>query len=297
MNRIDTMRSFVEVARHGSFSAAARHLGLSRALVSRHILDLEQRLEIRLLNRTTRSVTLTEAGGHHLAFCGRVLEEMQIEDGALRRLREEPEGTLKVIAPMWFGSLDVGGVITGFVAEHPRIRVNLALGGFGSRTFGFLDEGFDVAIHTRKMPSSRLIARQLGSIRWSLCAGPDYVARAGTPQGPDELGRHACLVHTHDLPWRLRADSRSTVLRTSPALTSNSYLTLRTAALRGLGVAMLPHCIVAEDIAERRLVPLLPHVPLAPRPLYAAYSPGGKPPAKVALFVRHLAQRFRAAPL
>lgn len=297
MDRLVTMTSFVEVAKQGSFSVAAKHLGLSRALVSRHISDLERRLEARLLNRTTRSVTLTEAGNRHFAFCTRLLEEMHVEDDALRRIREEPEGTLRVLAPMWFGSLDIGAVITDFIEAHPRISVSLILGGFGARTFGFLDEGFDVAIHTRKMPESRLIARRLGLLRWALCASREYLARAGVPVNLDALKSHACLVHLHDAPWRFRVKSGSLLVKTQPALSSNSYLTLRTAALRGLGIAMLPTCIVNEDIVAGRLTPVLTDVRLPDRPLYAAYSPGGKPPAKVGLFVRHLAQRFGAMTL
>jgi DNA-binding transcriptional LysR family regulator len=297
MDRIDTMRSFVEVGRLGSFSAAARQLGLSRALVSRHILDLERRLEVRLLNRTTRSVTLTEAGNHHFTFCTRVLEQMHAEDTTLRRLREEPEGTLKVIAPMWFSSLDIAGWITDFIATHPRIAVNLVLGGFGSRTFGFLDEGFDVAIYTRKLPASRLKARLLGSIHRTLCASPSYLERASAPRKLDELRQHACLVHRNDMPWRFLTGSRTVLVRTQAALTSNSYLTLRTANLRGLGIAILPSCMVEEDMRLGRLAPVLKQISLPPRPLYAAYSPGGKPPAKVALFIRHLAEKFRSTPL
>ena len=297
MDRIDTMTSFVEVARHGSFSIAAKQLGLSRALISRHVLDLEQRLEVRLLNRTTRSVTLTEAGRRHLDFCTRLLDDLRAEDSALHRMHEEPEGVLKVVAPMWFGSLDLGGVITDFVRSHPRISINLTLGGFGSRTFGFLEEGFDVAVHTRKMPASRLIARRVGMIRWTLCASPTYLREQETPETAEALREHACLVHGHDLPWHFRLKSRTVRITTSPVMTSNSYLTLRTAALRGLGIAMLPSCIVNEDIAAGLLRPVLPTIVLPDRPLFVAYSPGGKPPAKVTLFVRHLAQRFRAAPL
>ena len=175
--------------------------------------------------------------------------------------------------------------------------MNLSLGGFGSRTFAFLDEGFDVAIHTRKLPASRVIARQLASIRSTICASPAYLDRASAPLRWDELKHHACLVHTSDTSWRLKIGSRTVLVKTTAALTSNSYLTLRMAALRGLGIAMLPSCIAAEDMQAGRLVPLLPQVSLPPRPLYAAYAPGGKPPAKVTLFVRYLAQRFRLTPL
>jgi DNA-binding transcriptional LysR family regulator len=297
MDRIETMGSFVEVAKHGSFSVAARQLKISRALVSRHIQDLEQSLGIRLLNRTTRSVTLTEAGSRYFAFCNRMLEEMSLEEKALRRTQDEPEGVLKVVAPMWFGSLDIGGVIADFITLHPRIAVNLVLGGLGSRTFRFLDEGFDVAIHTRKLPDSRLIARRLGSISWTLCASPAYLDKAQKVQSLDELKHHACLAHALNTPWRFRNGSRTVIVKTDAILTCNNYLPLRMAALRGLGITMLPSSMVEEDLKAGRLSPLLPQYPPLLRPLHVAYSPGGKLPAKADLFVKYLVQRFRSAPL
>jgi DNA-binding transcriptional LysR family regulator len=297
MDKIETMTSFVEVAKNGSFSVAARHLKLSRALVSRQIRDLEQKLGVRLLNRTTRSVTLTEAGGRYFAFCSRTLDEIRLAETSLRRTQDEPEGVLKVIAPVWFGSLDIGGAIAEFIALHPRIRINLILGGFGSRQFRFLDEGFDLSIHTRKLPATRLIARRLGTISWKLCASPAYLDRAGEAQSLDELSEHACIIHVRDTPWRFRIGSRSSIVRANPVVTSNSYLPLRVAALEGLGIAMLPSALVDEDIREGRLRQVLPQCPLPVRPLHIAYSPGGKLPAKADLFVKHLVQRFRTLPL
>jgi DNA-binding transcriptional LysR family regulator len=297
MDRIETMGSFVVVAKHGSFSIAARQLGLSRALVSRHIRDLEERLGVRLLNRTTRSVTLTEPGSRYFSFCSRMLEEMSLEEEALRTTQDEPEGILKVVAPMWFGSLDIGGIIADFVALHPRIAVNLVLGGLGSRTFRFLDEGFDVAIHTRKLPASRLTARRLGWISWTLCASPTYLSRTGELQSLDELKHRACLVHALNIPWRFRNGSRTVLIKTNATLTSNSYLPLRMAALRGLGITMLPSSMVDEDLKAHRLAPVLPHYPVPLRPLHVAYSPGGQLPAKADLFVKYLVQRFRSTPL
>ena len=297
MDRLETMTSFVEVAKQGSFSSAANQLRLSRALVSRHIQDLEEHLGARLLNRTTRSVTLTEAGNRYFEFCSRMLEELSAEEGSLRKAQDKPEGVLKIIAPVWFGSLDIGGIIGDFVATNPRVKINLVLGGFGTRQFRFLDEGFDLSIHTRELPVSTLVARRLGFISWKLCASPSYLSRTKELESLDELQQHACLVHNRDNPWRFRSGSRSIVVKTNPLVTSNSYLPLRLAAIRGLGISMLPSAMVDEDIRARRLVPVLSHYPLPVRPLSVAYSPGGRLPAKTDAFIKHLVKSFRSMPL
>jgi DNA-binding transcriptional LysR family regulator len=288
------MGSFVEVAKHGSFSLAALQLRLSRALVSRHISDLEQRLGFRLLNRTTRSVTLTEAGKRYLLLCNRVLGEINSGEMALRRTLEEPEGNLKIVAPVWFGNLDIAGIIADFATLHPRIVIELTLGGIESRTARFLDEGFDVAIHTRKLPDSRLRARRLGSINWTLCASPAYLSQSKELQSPDELKHHSCLVHSLNPPWQFRAGSRTVRIKPKAVFSSNSYLPLRLAALRNLGVTILPSVMVMEDLKALRLAPVLPRYPIPPRPLHVAYSPSGKLPAKADLFVKYLVRSFRS---
>jgi DNA-binding transcriptional LysR family regulator len=297
MDKIETMGSFVEVAKHGSFSVAALQLRLSRALVSRHISDLEQRLGIRLLNRTTRSVTLTEAGKRYLSLCNRVLHEMNSGETALRKALEEPEGQLKIVAPVWFGNLDIAGIITDFASLHTRISVELTLGGMESRTARFLDEEFDVAIHTRKLPDSRLRARRLGSINWTLCASPAYLGQSKELQSPEELKYHPCLVHSLNPPWQFRAGSRTLRIKPKAAFSSNSYLPLRLAALRRLGITILPSAMVMDDLKALRLAPVLPRYPIPLRPLHVAYSPSGKLSLKADLFVKYLVRRFRSISL
>jgi DNA-binding transcriptional LysR family regulator len=145
-----------------------------------------------------------------------MLEELGAEEAGLRKAQDRPEGVLKIIAPVWFGSLDIGGIIGDFVALNPRVKINLVLGGFGTRQFRFLDEGFDLSIHTRELPVSTLVARRLGFISWKLCASPSYLSRTKELESLDGLQQHACLVHTRDNPWRFRSGSRTIVVKTNP---------------------------------------------------------------------------------
>jgi DNA-binding transcriptional LysR family regulator len=151
MDRFTVMKSFVSVVRHESFAGAARALGISRALVSRHIADLELQIGIRLVNRTTRSVSATEAGKKYLQFAQRILTEIAEEDASMVAMRENAEGELSVVSPKWIGSLDLGDAVAAFASEHPKIHVRLELGGLSERTYDFIEEGYDIAFHTKNL--------------------------------------------------------------------------------------------------------------------------------------------------
>src|SRR5215510_8311167 len=164
MDRFRTMQSFVEVIRLGSFSEAAKTLGLSRALVSRHITDLEKHLAVRLLTRTTRRVTPTEAGAKYFDFCQRLMSEIEQTEASLKRLQMEPEGTLKILAPKSFTTLSLGDAITSFATAHPNLHISLMLDDLSFRSYDFLERGFDVAVHKTPIRDSSLVARKIGSL-------------------------------------------------------------------------------------------------------------------------------------
>src|SRR5882757_1347466 len=155
------MKSFVSVVKHESFAGAARSLSISRALVSRHIADLERQLGIRLVNRTTRSVTLTEAGRKYYDFAHRILNDIEEEDAAMTALREKAEGELTVVSPKWIGSLDLGDAVAAFAIEHPKVRVRLELGGLSDHTCNFVEEGYDIAFHTKNLRDSSVMVKKV----------------------------------------------------------------------------------------------------------------------------------------
>jgi DNA-binding transcriptional LysR family regulator len=288
------MRSFVGVTKSRSFSQAARTLGISGSLVSRHVAELERSLGVHLVNRTARTISLTEAGTRYAEFATRIVEEIDREEAQLRGLRDKPEGSLAVISPKWIGSNDVGDAIVAFAARYPKIHIRFEVGGMSERSYEFLDQGFDVAFHTRHVRDCNLMLRKIADLKFSLCAAPSYLHRAGQPVSAAELSDHDCLVNTNDPIWHLNQDGNELHLKVSePVYSSNSYVTLRKAAIAGRGVAVLPIRLVGDELADGTLVSVLPDCEVPDRPLYALHSPGTQTTARVRLFLDFVADWFR----
>jgi DNA-binding transcriptional LysR family regulator len=292
-----TMRSFVEVVRKGSYTKAAVHLGTSRALVSRHILDLEDRLQVRLLNRTTRSITLTDDGRYYFDFCDRVLKEIEETEATLSGRTKEAQGNLAVVAPKWIGNYEIADAATAFSLEYPDINLKLSLGGMAPNAYDFIDQGFDIALHTRRIPDSLIRAKLIAQIDFVVVAAPAYLDRAPPLDSPADLGLHKGLVQSNDPVWRFEMDGDIYKPRVQNAFSSNTYIVLHKAALKGLGVAVLPLPLVREDLAAGRLVRVLERHAIEQRPLFAAFAPGPITPKKVRLFIDFLAAWFRDHPM
>ncbi len=292
MDRFRTMESFVRVVRAGSFSVAASQLGLSRALVSRHVGNLEARLGVRLLNRSTRSLNLTDEGRSYLSFCEQLFRQIEGTERAIVRTRSEPAGTLKMIAPKSFGSLHLADAVIAFAKAQPRLRVSLILDDVSIRAYDFVEKGFDLALRISSMRNASVIERPVAKLDWMLCASPDYLSREGRPASPADLARHACLVHVHvsanDRIWRFQGPRGSVSVKVSGAFFSNSALALRKAALAGLGITLVPRYCVAGDLAAGELVPVLPRYRAPARPLMAVFPRTDVVPQKIELFVEFL---------
>jgi DNA-binding transcriptional LysR family regulator len=294
MDRLTIMRSFVGVTKSKSFSQAARTLGISGSLVSRHVAELERSLGVRLVNRTARTISLTEAGTRYAEFAARIIDEIDREDMQLRSLRDKPEGALAIISPKWIGSNDVGDAIVAFSAHYPKIHIRFEVGGMSERSYEFLDRGFDVAFHTRHVRDCNLMLRKIADLEFSLCAAPLYLHRAGKPAQVGELTDHDCLLNTNDPIWHLRQADHDVHLKVSePVYSSNSYVTLRKAALAGRGIGLLPIRLVAEDVTAGTLVDVLPDCEIPDRPLYALYAPGSQTLTRVQLFLDFVSEWFR----
>lgn len=293
MDRFRTMESFVRVVRAGSFTIAANQLGLSRALISRHVSDLEGRLGTRLLNRSTRSLTLTEEGRSYLTFCEQVFHTIENSEREIARGRAEPAGTLKIGAPKSFGALYLSDAIVAFAKAHPRLRVSVILEDVSfSRSYDFVERGLDMAIRISSLRNGSVVERPIAMLDWIVCAAPDYLARAGRPTAPAELAHHDCLIHVHvaanDRIWRFEGPKGPQSVKVEGVFFSNSALALRKATVAGLGIANLPGYAVDDDIADGTLLPLLPRHRVAARPLLAAYPRSGAVPQKVETFVTFL---------
>jgi DNA-binding transcriptional LysR family regulator len=297
MDYFQTMRTFVRVARSGSFTAAASQLGLSRALVSRHVADLEARLSVRLLNRSTRYVSLTREGDAYLGKCERLLNEIEALEGSVAHDRMSAKGMIKVHAPKSFGTVVLTDAVIAFSKAQPGIRLSLILGDFTFRPYDFVEYGFDLAIRVSPIRDSSLIARKVGTVESVLCASPRYLKREGQPKDIAELAARPCLVHLNLAPndrvWTFQGPKGNRSIDISGPIYSNSALALQKAALAGAGVAVLPEYCVRRELADGSLVRLLPQYKLSPRPILVLRPRSTYLTEKVQLFVDFLVQWFK----
>ncbi len=298
LDRITGMKVFAKVATVGSFSAAARTLGMSPAMATRHIDALEDRLSTRLFFRSTRKLTLTEAGQRHLEATERILAEIDEAEAAAAEDVVEPRGTLKLNAPLVFGLRQVMPALADFAQLYPALIIDIAL---TDRFVDLIDEGWDIAIRLGTLRDSSLIARSLAPIRVALCAAPAYLAAHGTPRTTADLAAHNCLGYTLPTPanagrWLFGADG-SIAVPVHGTLIANNGDALRAAAVAGQGLIYQPTFILADDIRAGRLVPLTLDIPV-PRvgAAHAVYPGGRQPPAKVRALIDFLGRRWRDAP-
>lgn len=296
MARLDEMEVFAAVVEAGGFSAAARLLGLSKSAVSKQVGRLEDRLGVRLLNRTTRRLSLTEAGTTFHAACRRVLDEAETAEQAVSDLAAAPRGLLKLNAPMSFGFLHLGAAIPAFHQHYPQIRLDAVM---NDRFVDLIEEGYDVALRIGELRDSSLVARRLAPCRNVLCASPAYLDRRGRPARPADLAQHDCLLYANTASpreWTLTGPrGREAVAVAGPLIANNGDL-LCTAALGGMGIAKLPTFIVGPCLADGRLEVVLPDHPVPEQGIHAVYPHSRNLSQKVRVFVDFLAARFGPEP-
>ncbi len=273
------IRAFVAVARARSFTKAAERLGLSRALTSKHVGQLEDSLGTRLLNRTTRSVDVTPAGLAYLDRAERLLDEFDALEADMRGQGGAPHGTIRVSAPVLFGERILPAVLDDYRARYPGMRVTLSL---SDRYVNLVAEGFDMGIRIGALDASSLIARRLGEMRMVCCAAPDYLAAHPAPDRPDDLADHACLLDDN-LPDATLWPFEAGAVRVDGPLRADSAGMTRALAVAGHGVGLIPSFVVRGDIAAGRLVPLLEGYPLPGHAIHAIWP-----------HARHLAPGLRA---
>lgn len=287
---------FARIVGAGSLSAAARDLGMSPALVSRRLASLEARLGVRLVNRTTRSLHLTDEGAAYFETCSRVLAEIQEADAAVSAGRAEPRGTLRVAAPASFGNQHVAPLVPKFAERHPEVQIALSL---SERTVNLVDEGFDLAIRIADLADSSLAARKLAPNRRVVCASPAYLASHGAPRAPAELARHNCLTTTDfAMNWDYRGpDGRPGSVRVTGRYACDNGEVLRDWALAGLGVALKSTWDVRRHLEDGSLVTLFPGYTFATDvAIYAVYPHRRHLPAKTRAFIEFLAESFGPEP-
>ncbi|WP_439369972.1 LysR substrate-binding domain-containing protein [Bradyrhizobium sp. DASA03120] len=294
LDRLTSLEVFAKVAATGSLSGAARAMGLSQTMVTKHVASLETRLGTKLFHRTTRRLSITEAGRSYLEAAERILADMEAADAAIALERVEPRGLLRVNVPVVFGTRQIAPAIAEFSAAHPEVTVEL---GLNDRLVDLAEEGWDLAIRIGSLRDSSMVARKLAPNRLVVCAAPSYLASHGTPRTVADLAGHNCLGYTLSqqasaAEWLFGAEGEIRV-QVSGTLRANNGDALRAATLAGLGLARQPTFIIADDLRSRALVALpLDQPEIQTSAVHAVYLPDRRPPAKVRAFIDFLAARF-----
>jgi len=290
VDRLTSLTAFVRVVDSGGFSAAARRLNMSTTMVSNHVQALEDRLGARLLNRTTRKVSLTEVGKAYYDRTIQILADLEQADDVAGALQSTPRGTLRVYTATHIVPF-IAPVVAGFLKDYPEVKVDLTM---GERSIDMIDEGFDVAIRLTPPPDSSLIVRSLVTWRHVLCCSPAYLEAHGPLRQLSELADHNCLRHVlypHEDGWHfVDGEGAPASVRVSGNLTANSGDTLRTAALAGVGILLAPGFLVADDLDAGRLVRLLPEYRPVEFSMNAVYPHRHHLSAKVRTFIDLLAR-------
>jgi DNA-binding transcriptional LysR family regulator len=297
MDRLAAIEAFVRVAECGSFSKAAERLHSSKSVVSRQVGALEADLGARLLHRTTRALTLTEAGRSYFEQASRILADLAEANASVGQLQAAPRGRLRVSAPMSFGFLHLAPAVPDFLDRYPDVEIELAM---NDRYVDLVDEGFDMAVRIGKLEDSSLVARKLAPARRTVCAAPAYLQARGIPASPDDLRAHECLCYSNvglSQEWRfVRPDGRPWPVEVRGRLHANNGDALRAAALRGFGLAVLPSFLVGHDFQSGALVSVLDAFMAQDSAVHAVYPHARHLSPKVRAFVDFLAERFGPDP-
>jgi DNA-binding transcriptional LysR family regulator len=290
MDRIDSVAVFAEVAERGSFSGAAKHLNRSAAAVTRAVAELETRLGVRLLNRTTRAVSVTDAGQRFLVGARRVLADLaEIEQGAVGQ-GQAPRGELRITAPIVFGRRHVLPLVTDFLGQYPEVSVRLAL---LDRPVDLVEDGLDVAIRIGALAGTSAIAVRVGEMRRIAVAAPGYLKRRGRPRSPADLARHDVIAFAgidRVERWRFAGGVEA---RIKPRLIVNTAEAALDAAIAGFGITRVLSYQAADALSDRRLVRLLREQEAGATPVHVVYPEGRHPPPKLRAFLDTIVPRLR----
>ena len=296
MDRLAALQAFVRVAETRSFSEAARRLRTSKSAVSRLVAALEAELGARLFHRTTRSLTLTEPGASYVERASRILADLAEADASVSQMQAAPRGRLRVNAPMSFGFLHLAPAIPDFLARYPDVAIDMIM---NDRFVDLVDEGFDVAVRIGSLADSSLVARKLAPIRRAVCASPAYLTARGVPASPDHLATHDCIGYSN-MPtqeWRFVApDGRPWPVAVTGRFAANNGDAIRAAALRGVGLALLPTFLIGGDLQAGTLMTVLDGFVPQDMTLNAVYPHARHLSPKVRAFVDFLAERFGPRP-
>lgn len=290
MDKLGCRRAFVAVVEAGSFSEAARRMGVSKVMVSRQVGQLEIDLGVRLLNRTTRRVNATTTGQAYYERCQLILADLDELDAAVHSQTMEPKGELRVTAPISFAELHLMQPVSDFSNRYPHVRLDLVL---SDRFSDLVDERFDLAIRIGNLEDSTLVARKLGTTSMLVCASPGYLDQRGEPSSPEEMTDHLCVVDSNNpagARLKFHQEGHETVIDVPSKVMVNSARAARELTMLGAGIGYLPSFAIAGDLDAGRLQRLLPDHQSRPLEIFAVYPHRRHLSTKVRLFIEHLAE-------
>ena len=297
MDRLTSMAVFVAAAEEGSLISAARRFGLSASMAGKHVSAIEADLGIRLMQRSTRQLSLTDAGRAYLSRCKRILEEVEDANREASDAQQTVHGVLRIAVPLTFGAMHLGDVVARYLDRHPAVAVEVML---GDRYVDLLGEGIDVAIRIGRLLDSDLVARRLAPCRMVFCASPDFLRRCGTPRNANELRRAPRLAFSEAVSagdWMLTdPDGQSHLINGPVRMAANNTQMLLAAALAGAGVAYGPTFVFGERIAAGELIALLPNHRTSELAIHALYPSARNISLKARRFIDHLIASFGDEP-
>lgn len=296
MDQLRQMSIFAKVSETGSFSAAARSLGVSNSVVSKYVSGLEERLGVTLIQRNTRRLVLTDIGLGYLERCQRILSDVEEANLAATNEHAQPRGTLRINSALSFGQRYLGPVVSEYGAAYPDVTLEIAL---DDRRVDILEEAFDLAIRIGALEDSSLIARRFANVRRLCAAAPSYLEKNGTPQHPRDLKKHNCLIFGRGgwlEPWQVNGADGEMLIDCGGNLFCNNGDLILAAAVEGAGIISMPDFIVWDSVKDGRLVPVLEDYVFPEMGVYAVYAPSRHLSAKIRTFVDHLVKNFAQEP-
>ncbi|HDY7664900.1 TPA: LysR family transcriptional regulator [Vibrio vulnificus] len=285
------VNEFVAVAESGSFTQAATRLETSIANVSRRVGQLEERLGVKLLLRSTRKVSLTEAGQIYVQHCRSILEGLHQAELAVTQMQQTPQGKLRITAPVTYGEQKIAPLLNDFLIRYPKIDLELVL---TNQKLDLIEQGVDIAVRLGQLEDSSSMARRLSDRHLHVCATPEYFEQHGMPHTLSDLSSHNCLVGTHD-HWRFKESHQGRSIKVNGRIRCSSGVVLLDAALKGIGLVQLPDYYVDEHLRAGRLIEVLAHFRDDREGVWALYPHNRHLSPKVRLLVDHLAQHLSAA--
>ena len=296
MDRLMSMRVFSAVAKNRSFSVAAKKLSISKAMVSKHIKSLENSLSVRLFNRTTRKLNLTDAGSSYYEKVNMILSEIDETESAISQLNSEPKGKLKVMAQPSFGAFHLSRALSLYLKKYTEVTVNLEL---SHRIPDLVEENIDLAFHVGELNDSMYVSRRIASARRVICASPEYIKKTGMPKKPEDLLNHNCLIYMprNDMgKWEFLDKGKRKKIKVTGDIQCNSGDALRVASIQSRGITQLPTYMVGLDIQAGRLQAVLEDFEPEKQPIYAIYNHRKYISAKIKTFIDFIYNLYQPEP-